>query len=90
MPNLRGLDLVAQNDGASTEYFAYDGLGSVRQVVDGAGEVLFAQVFDPYGNPYASAGRDSTSWGFGGEQTDEENGVWVSDAAQSVRITDER
>jgi RHS repeat-associated protein len=68
--NLHGLDLVAQNDGASTEYFAYDGLGSVRQVLDSSGGVLYAQVFDPYGNPYASAGTGSTSFGFTGEQTD--------------------
>jgi hypothetical protein len=27
---LHGLDLVAQHDGGSTEYFGYDGLGSVR------------------------------------------------------------
>jgi hypothetical protein len=33
---LHGLDLVAQNDGAATEYFAYDGLGSVRQMLDGS------------------------------------------------------
>jgi RHS repeat-associated protein len=67
---LHGLDLVAQSDGVSTEYFGYDGLGSVRQMLDSSGSVLFAQVFDPYGNPYASAGVDSTSWGFTGEQAD--------------------
>jgi hypothetical protein len=33
---LHGLDLVAQNDSAASEYFAYDGLGSVRQVRDGS------------------------------------------------------
>jgi RHS repeat-associated protein len=68
--NLHGLDLVAQNDGASTEYFAYDGLGSVRQMLDSGGSVLFAQVFDPYGNPYASAGTNNTIFGFTGEQED--------------------
>jgi RHS repeat-associated protein len=71
---LHGLDLVAQNDGAATEYFAYDGLGSVRQMLDSGGGVLYAQVFDPYGNPYASAGTGGTSFGFTGEQTDE-NGL---------------
>ncbi|MEJ2304137.1 MAG: RHS repeat-associated core domain-containing protein [Anaerolineales bacterium] len=35
-----------------------------------SGSVLFAQVFDPYGNPYASAGTEITSGGFTGEQTD--------------------
>jgi RHS repeat-associated protein len=67
---LHGLDLVAQNDGVSTEYFGYDGLGSVRQMLDSSGSVFFAQVFDPYGNQYASAGVDSTNRGFTGEQTD--------------------
>jgi hypothetical protein len=27
---LHGLDLVAQSDGTTTDYLAYDGLGSVR------------------------------------------------------------
>lgn len=67
---LHGLDLIGQSDGASAEYFAYDGLGSVRQVLDDMGEVLLAQGFDPYGNPYVHAGEGSTSWGFTGEQTD--------------------
>jgi RHS repeat-associated protein len=67
---LHGLDLVAQQSGTSTEYFVYDGLGSVRQVLDGSGSVLFTQAFDPYGNPDASTGTDSTSFGFTGEQTD--------------------
>ena len=37
---LHGLDLVAQSDGTTTEYFAYDGLGSVRQVADETGSPL--------------------------------------------------
>jgi hypothetical protein len=67
---LHGLDLVAQNDGTTTEYFAYDGLGSVRQMLDELGNLLFAQAFDPYGNPYESAGTNGTSFGFTGEQMD--------------------
>ncbi len=35
---LHGLDLVAQSDTTSTEYFGYDGLGSVRQLTDESGE----------------------------------------------------
>jgi hypothetical protein len=58
---LHGLDLVAQNDGVNTEYFGYDGLGSVRQMLDSSGSVLFTQAFDPYGNLYYSAGTNSTS-----------------------------
>jgi len=30
----QGLDVLAQSDGTQTEYLAYDGLGSVRQVTD--------------------------------------------------------
>jgi RHS repeat-associated protein len=43
-------------------------------VLDSGGGVLYAQVFNPYGNPYTSAGAGSTSFGFTGEQTDE-NGL---------------
>jgi RHS repeat-associated protein len=52
------------------EYFTSDGLGSVRQVVDNVGEVLYNQGFDPYGNPYLDTGDEKPSWGFTGEQTD--------------------
>jgi len=37
---LHGLDLVAQSDGTTTDYLAYDGLGSVRQVLDDVGAPL--------------------------------------------------
>ncbi len=33
-----------------------------------------AEGYDPYGNPYISAGDGSTGWGFTGEQTDD-NGL---------------
>jgi YD repeat-containing protein len=42
---LHGLNLIGQSDGVSMEYFTYDGLGSVRQVVDGSGEVIYGQGF---------------------------------------------
>ena len=67
---LHGLDLVAQSDGVTTEYFAYDGLGSVRQVADATGSPLLAQTFDPYGSVFASVGSGTSSFGFTGEQTD--------------------
>ncbi|MDX9956473.1 MAG: RHS repeat-associated core domain-containing protein, partial [Anaerolineae bacterium] len=51
----------------ATEYFAYDGLGSVRQVVDETGSPLLTQTFDPYGSLYARAGIAETAWGFTGE-----------------------
>ncbi len=76
---LHGLDLVAQSDGVSTEYFAYDGLGSVRQVLDAAGLPLMAQTFDPYGNPYSYTGptESVTHYGYSGEQTDSNGLVFL-------------
>jgi len=65
-----GLDLLAQSDGTDTEFLAYDGLGSVRQVTDATGLVQYAQTFDPYGNLYADSGVNSTSYAFSGEQQD--------------------
>jgi len=67
---LHGLDLTAQSDGVTTEYFAYDGLGSVRQVADAIGSPLLTQTFDPYGSLYARAGIAETAWGFTGEYGD--------------------
>ncbi len=76
---LHGLDLVAQSDGTSTEYFAYDGLGSVRQVLGESGLPLMAQTFDPYGNPYRYAGPTESvaSYGYSGEQTDSNGLVFL-------------
>jgi RHS repeat-associated protein len=74
---LHGLDLVAQSDGTNTEYFAYDGLGSVRQVVDEAAGVLLAQTYDPYGGVYASAGPGETHFGWTGEQMDASGLVYL-------------
>lgn len=74
---LHGLDLVAQSDGAATEYFLYDGLGSVRQLADAPGNVLLAQTYDPYGSVYTSVGVDASSYGFTGEQVDANGLVYL-------------
>src|SRR5690606_28223888 len=59
-----------QSDGTTTEYFASDGLGSVRQVMDEAGSPLLTQTFDPYGSLYARTGEGVTNFGFTGEYGD--------------------
>jgi YD repeat-containing protein len=64
------LDTLAQSDGTTTEYFAYDGLGSVRQLVDATGSVGLAQMFDAYGNGYARrAAHRAASGGRGSRPT---------------------
>ncbi len=73
----QGLDTLGQSDGTNTKYFAYDGLGSVRQLTDSSASVLLAQTFDPYGNGFSTAGTATTSLGFTGEQTDSNGFVFL-------------
>jgi hypothetical protein len=65
---LHGLDLIAQSDGANTEYFLYDGLGSVRQLSNNSARSLLSLSYDPYGSVYAENGAAVTGFGFTGEQ----------------------
>ena len=67
---LYGHGRIAQYDGAAFEYFLADGLGSVRQLVDGSGAVTLARSYEPYGEVLRTAGGGATSYGFTGEWTD--------------------
>ena len=53
-----------------TAYFLPDALGSVRQMADNSGRLLFARDFSPYGRPNAGGSQGLTTYGFTGEQTD--------------------
>ncbi len=66
----QGLDLLGQSDGTNAKYLEYDGLGSVRQVTDGAGTLQYTGTFDPYGNLYSSSGINPTKYAFTGEAQD--------------------
>ena len=55
------------------EYFLGDALGSVRQLVNEAGEVSLVQSYQPYGSVLGSAGDGLTSYGFTGEWMDDYN-----------------
>jgi RHS repeat-associated protein len=67
---LYGLDIIAQQQ-AGRQYYFHDGLGSVRQLVDGAGEVQTNYAYDPFGVPVV-AGDVSNPYQFTGEAWDEE------------------
>jgi RHS repeat-associated protein len=68
---LLGLDVLGQQTGNQWSYFGYDGLGSVRQVMDAAGTLQSQASFDPYGNPFEQfGGQTAAAFGFTGEQTD--------------------
>jgi RHS repeat-associated protein len=58
---------IAQVNGADTEYFLTDALGSVRQLTDSAGAITFAQAYDPYGAVNYTAGSSVSSYGFTNE-----------------------
>jgi RHS repeat-associated protein len=47
-----------------------DALGSVRQVVDGTGEVTLAKDYEPYGEVLSASGDGETSYAFTGEMQD--------------------
>ena len=67
---LYGVGRIAQFHDTEQEYFLGDALGSVRQMVNAAGEVTLAKGFEPYGELLASAGEGNSSYGFTGEMQD--------------------
>ena len=67
---LYGVGHLAQVEGASTEWFLGDALGSVRQVVDDGGEVVLARDYAPFGVVFSESGAGSSGYGFTGKQWD--------------------
>jgi RHS repeat-associated protein len=67
---LYGHARLAQVEGASTEWFLGDALGSVRQVVDDGGEVVLARDYAPFGVVLSENGTGGSGYGFTGEQYD--------------------
>ena len=67
---LYGHDLLAQYDSGTWAYHVDDGLGSVRQLADPAGQVVMSYSFSPFGVPLGESGGEP--YGFTGEQWDDE------------------
>jgi RHS repeat-associated protein len=65
---LYGHDLLAEEGGSGWAWHLGDGLGSVRQLADGDGEVTMAQGYTPFGVPLWDEGSGLTGYGFTGEQ----------------------
>ncbi len=70
---LYGHDLLAQYDSGTWAYHINDGLGSVRQLADLAGEVVQSYSFSPFGVPLGESGGEP--YGFTGEQWDASTGL---------------
>jgi YD repeat-containing protein len=67
---LYGLDLVAQQNGADTEYFLGDALGSVRQLTNSIGDVTLTRSYDPFGGTILNVGSVQTAFGYVGQWED--------------------
>jgi len=67
---LYGLDIVAQQQ-SETLYYIHDGLGSVRQLVDTAGQIESNYAYDPFGVPLVG-GEVYNPYQFTGEAWDAE------------------
>jgi RHS repeat-associated protein len=72
---LYGHDLLGEEEGSGWAWHLGDGLGSVRQLTDGAGDVTLAQGYTPFGVLLWSEGNATSAYGFTGEQEDPSAGL---------------
>ena len=74
------LDLLGQvqalNGQWVTNYYGYDGLGSVRLLTDGNGAVTDTYTYDPYGNLAYANGQTPNLYLYTGEQMDPDLGMY--------------
>jgi hypothetical protein len=68
--NTYGLGCLAERQGAASEYYLGDALGSVRQLTNDGGTVTLARNYEPFGRTSQSIGTAQTDYGFTGEFTD--------------------
>ena len=71
---LYGHGLLAEEDTAWA-WHLNDGLGSVRQLTDGAGRVMAAQGYTPFGVLLWYEGSAASAYGYTGEQEDASTGL---------------
>jgi RHS repeat-associated protein len=69
---LYGLDIIARQQGGTWSYYQHDGLGSVRQLSDPAGQAVQSYAYDPFGGILASNGAAQNPFQYTGEQWDSE------------------
>jgi RHS repeat-associated protein len=80
------MDVIGQQQSSGWGYFGYDDLGSVRQMTDSAGALVYMANYDPYGVPLELGGDFSTSLGFTGEMTDPTGMVYLRARYMSPQI----
>jgi YD repeat-containing protein len=77
---LYGNGRIGQFTAQDSEYYLTDALGSVRQMVDGSGEITLTKSYEPYGAILSSMGNDSmgndsSAYGYTGEMQDPSIGM---------------
>jgi YD repeat-containing protein len=82
---LYGLDRIAQVNGASTDYFLGDALGSVRQMTDVNGALTYVRAYGFFGQQVCSAVRTSRPIGLDGAMAGR---AGVQDFAAAMRAED--
>jgi RHS repeat-associated protein len=68
---------LAQYEVGGWQYFGQDRLGSVRTLLNPAGELLLARNYDPFGNVLVQGGVGSSGFGYAGEQVDSTGLVYL-------------
>jgi RHS repeat-associated protein len=69
---LVGKTILAQKSDGNTVYFANDGLGSTREIIDGSGVVVASYSYDVFG--MERQGSEMTNYKFAGERQEKING----------------
>jgi RHS repeat-associated protein len=64
--------ILAEHEAGAWGYVLPDALGSVRQVIDAAGQVTLAQSYDPFGASFETFGSGESDFGYTGESWDAE------------------
>lgn len=68
--------LLARTDEAAvTSWYLTDRLGTVRDVANTAGTVIYHAAFDEFGNRTAESGAGGDRWGYTGRELDRETGL---------------
>ncbi len=76
-----GLDLISQRQPTvTTNFYGFDGLGSVRFLLNLAGGLAGTNAFDAWGNLIASTGTITNRYLFAGEQWDADLGLYYNRA----------
>ena len=83
---LHGLNQIGEF-GSQTAYYLVDGVGSVRQVVDQTGSIVFARWYDPFGQIIKQNGGGDALYGYLGAQFDRISGLLYINGAYYDPVT---